>query len=77
MYFKAKVRTEVPPFPSDWVLTKILAPGATRRWNPELQLILLMLIETGCRPSEVINLRVEDFHMDALVPYIAIQARTD
>ena len=54
-----------------------LRQGATRRWNPELQLILLMLIETGCRPSEIINLRIEDFHMDGPVPYIAIRARTD
>lgn len=77
MHFKAKARTEVPPFSSDWVCKKILAPGATRRWNPELQLILLMLIETGCRPSEIINLRIEDFHMDGPVPYIAIRARTD
>lgn len=36
-----------------------------------------MLIETGCRPSEIINLRVEDFHIEELVPYISISARTD
>lgn len=77
MHFKAKARTEVPPFSSEWVKTKILAPGATRKWRPELQLITLMLIETGCRPSEIINLRVEDFHMHASVPYISIRARTD
>lgn len=75
MHFKAKARTEVPPFSSEWVRTKFLAPGATRKWRPELQLILLMLVETGCRPSEVINLRVEDFHMDEPVPYISIRAR--
>ena len=77
MHFKAKARTEVPPFSSNWVREKILAPGATRKWRPELQLITLMLIETGCRPSEIINLRVEDFHIDEPVPYISIRARTD
>jgi len=77
MHFKAKARTEVPPFSSDWVREKILAPGATRKWRPELQLITLMLIETGCRPSEIINLRVDDFHIDEPVPYISIRARTD
>lgn len=77
MHFKAKARTEVPPFSSKWVRTRILVPGATRKWRPELQLITLMLIETGCRPSEIINLRVEDFHLDAPVPYISIKARTD
>ena len=77
MHFKAKTRVEVPPFSSDWVRAKVLAPGATRKWRPELQLITLMLIETGSRPSEIINLRVEDFHMDEPVPYISIKARTD
>lgn len=77
MHFKAKARTEVPPYSSEWVRTKVLAPGATRKWRPELQLITLMLIETGCRPSEIINLRVEDFHIDEPVPYISIRARTD
>ena len=77
MHFKAKTRTEVPPFSGEWVREKILAPGATRKWRPELQLITLMLIETGCRPSEIINLRVEDFHIDEPVPYISIRARND
>ena len=77
MHFKAKTRTEVPPFSSEWVREKILAPGATRKWRPELQLITLLLIETGCRPSEIINLRVEDFHIDEPVPYISIRARND
>ncbi|MEE9380615.1 MAG: DUF6538 domain-containing protein [Hyphomonadaceae bacterium] len=77
MHFKARARTEVPPFSSEWVRKKVLAPGATRKWRPELQLIMLMLIETGCRPSEIINLRIEDFRMDQPVPYISIRARTD
>ena len=32
-----------------------------------------MLIETGCRPSELINLRPEDIHVDEKVPYISIK----
>lgn len=77
MHFKAKSRTEVPPFSADWVRTRMLVPGAFRKWRPELQLITWMLIETGCRPSEIINLRIEDFHMDGPVPYISIRARLD
>jgi integrase len=59
------------------VRKNILAPGATRKWRPEFQLITLMLIEAGCRPSEIINLRIEDFHIDEPVPYISIRARND
>ena len=77
MHFKAKTRTEVPPFSSEWVRKKILAPGATRRWRPEPQLITRMLIETGCRPGEIINLRVEDFRIDEPVPYMSIRARKE
>ena len=36
-----------------------------------------MLIETGCRPSEIINLGAEDFHMDEPVPYIAFRVHTN
>lgn len=77
MHFKAKTRTEVPPFSSEWVRKKILAPGATRRWRPEPQLITRMLIETGCRPGEIINLRVEDFRIDEPVAYMSIRARKE
>ncbi|MEL6387144.1 MAG: hypothetical protein AAFR00_07315 [Pseudomonadota bacterium] len=41
----------------------------------ELQLITYLLIETGCRPSEIINLRPEDIHLDCAVPYISIAPR--
>lgn len=54
-------------------------PGARgdRKWRLELQLITRMLIETGCRPGEIINLRFEDFRIDELVPYMSIRARKE
>ncbi len=77
MHSKSKARTEVPPYSSEWVRTKVIAVGATRKWRPQLQLITMMPIGTGCRPGEIINLRVEDFQIDGPVPYIFIRARTD
>ncbi|WP_031555485.1 DUF6538 domain-containing protein [Parvularcula oceani] len=76
IHFKAKSRTEVPPFENDWVQGRILQPGALIGLNLDLQVITYMLIETGCRPSEIINLQPEDIVLEAAVPHIAIRART-
>ena len=76
LFFKARSRVEVPAFEDDWVRTKILKPGGLLGLRPELQLITYMLIETGCRPSELINLRPEDIHLEDEVPYISIKPST-
>ena len=57
IHFTAKIKKEVPAFENEWVRKRVLAPGALMGIRPELQLIVYLLIETGCRPSEVINLR--------------------
>lgn len=75
LYIKQKTETEVPPYSNRWVRTNVLAPGALKGLRPDLQLITLMLIETGCRPSEIINLQPGDIHLDGEVPYISIRAR--
>lgn len=77
MFFKGKTRTEIPAFPNEWVRSRILQPGALSGLRSELQLITYMLIETGCRPSEIINLLPEHIHLDAKVPYISIKPRRD
>jgi integrase len=75
LFFKAKSRSEVPAFPDAWVRGRILAPGALIGLRAELQLITYLLIETGCRPSEIINLRPEDIHLGGDVPFISIAPR--
>ncbi len=75
MFFKSKSRVEVPAFQNEWVQKCILKPGALTGLKWELQLITYMLIETGCRPSEIINLLPEHIHLDAVVPYISIKPR--
>jgi len=75
LFFKARSRTEVPAFADDWVRARILAPGALLGLRAELQLITYILIETGCRPSEIINLGPGDIHLDEDVPFISIRPR--
>ena len=71
---KAKKR---PPFSDDWVRSKILVKGGLDGLLPELFLTICILIETGCRPGEVINLRPEDICLDADVPHLRVAERED
>lgn len=73
--FKETVKAEVPPFENDWVRSKILVPGALDGIKDQARLIVYALFETGCRPSELANLREEDIFLDADAPYISIRPR--
>ena len=73
--FKETVKAEVPPFENEWVRSKILVPGALDGIKDQARLIVYALIETGCRPSELANLREEDIFLDTEAPYISIRPR--
>ncbi|MGJ8564172.1 MAG: DUF6538 domain-containing protein [Alphaproteobacteria bacterium] len=64
-----------PAFSDEWVRSKTLAPEALSGLHPQAQLIVMALIETGCRPSEIANLEPQDIHLDVDVPYISICAK--
>ncbi len=66
-----------PPFSDQWVRDKILVKGALDGLSPEIFLTICILIETGCRHGEVINLRPKDIRLDAPVPHICIDERED
>lgn len=74
----AKVlQREVPPFPTAWIRDTILKSEAHAGLNDEARGILFALVETGCRPSEICNLRPGDIYLSAAVPYIAIRYQED
>lgn len=68
---------DIPPFEDDWVRSKILKPGIFNGLNEEAKLIIYALIETGCRPSEIANLRPEHIKLNQNVPHIQIRARAN
>ncbi len=70
-------QTDVPPFSVEWIRDRILAPGALASLNPQARRILLIMIETGCRPSELCNLQPGAVHLDAPIPYLSIEYRQD
>jgi integrase len=47
--------------------------GALSSLNEDARLIVYALIETGCRPSEIANLRAEHIILDAEVPHLRIR----
>lgn len=50
-----------PDFSRDWVARRLLAPGALDSLNAEAADALLVTINTGLRPSEVLSCPLEDF----------------
>lgn len=74
---KAKQKKLRPPFPTDWIRTKILQPGALDRLNDQARAIVLATIEVGARPSETCNLTSEQIRINAPVPHLAFEERDD
>ena len=63
-----------PPFSKEWVNTKLLATGAFKGLNAEAADTLLVLINTGLRPSEVLSCPLEDFCLEGEIPFIRVAA---
>lgn len=74
---KAKQKKLRPPFPTEWIRTKILQPSALDRLNDEARAIVLATIEVGARPSETCNLTGEQIRLDGPVPHLAFEERAD
>lgn len=71
------LRKRRPPFHVEWIRDKLLALGALAALNNEARAIFLAIIETGARPSEICNLGDETIFVDAPIPYISVEPRTD
>lgn len=63
-----------PPFSRTWIQKTLLAAGALDGLNVEARAILLTMINTGCRPSELAALTANTIHLDHNVPHISIEA---
>jgi integrase len=72
--FKEKGRSEVPAYSEKFIRERLLAPGALDGLGEEARSVLLAMVNTGARPSEIIGARAEDFVLDAEVPHLRITA---
>lgn len=71
--FKNSEPVKRPPFSSEWIREKLLAPKALEGLNDEAEAIFLAMINTGARPSELAGLTSSCIHLDCEVPYISIE----
>lgn len=73
-FFAGKSTAKRASFSDEWVRERILVPGLFDGLRLELRVIIYVLIETGARLSEVVNLRDEDIRLEESVPHIRIRA---
>ncbi|MEP3847673.1 MAG: DUF6538 domain-containing protein [Paracoccaceae bacterium] len=62
-----------PPFSSDWILGKLLAPGALEGLNDQARAIFFVCLNTGARPSEIATLQPERIVLNSNTPHIQIR----
>jgi integrase len=62
------------PFSDKWIKDKLLAPDAMAGMNEEARDVVLAMINTGMRPSEIVGLLPQHIHLDGPVPYVDIRA---
>ncbi|MBZ0217344.1 MAG: tyrosine-type recombinase/integrase, partial [Fimbriimonadaceae bacterium] len=66
-----------PPFSVEWLRTRILKPDVLNKLNQQARDILITMVDTGCRPSEIANIEPADIHLETEIPYIHIRATDD
>lgn len=62
------------PFTVDHIRNVILAPGALDGLNDEAKDVVYIVMETGCRPSEIVNLSKSRIKLEAEIPFIRVEA---
>ncbi|OWY07390.1 integrase [Thioclava sp. F42-5] len=62
-----------PSFSDDWVRDRLLAPGALDGLEPQARAILLVMVNTGLRPSEIAALRPEEIRLGDPIPHLLLQ----
>jgi integrase len=71
--FKEGEAKQRPPFKDQWIRDKILDPGALDGLNKEARCIVLAMVNTGARPSELAALTADQIKLNVNVPHISIE----
>jgi integrase len=62
------------PFAVEFIRDVILAPGKLNELNEEARDAVYAMMESGARPSEIVNLAAAQIVLDAPIPFIRIRA---
>lgn len=71
--FKEKDTGTRPPFSTKWIRDRLLAPGALDGLNGEARDALLVMVETGLRPGEIVNLLPGAIRLGDKVPHVVVE----
>ena len=59
------------PFSKTWIQEKLLVPGALDGLNPQARNLLLMMINSGARPSELAGLKIDHLDLTGEIPMMS------
>lgn len=68
------VARQRPPFEISFIKARILAPDVFDDLNEEARRVVYLMVETGLRPSEIVNLTAKRIVLDHRVPHVVIEA---
>lgn len=71
--FKEGKKRTRPSFSDAWIRDKLLAPGALDGLDDEARTIVLVMVNTGLRPSEIAGLRPSEIQLEDVYPHIALK----
>lgn len=72
MRLQGVVNVSRPPFPVEFVQSRILAEGALMGLNAEARGAVFVIADTGLRLSEAVNLNQTTIHLDCDIPHIEV-----
>lgn len=71
---RGEVEKSRQPFDPAFIQNRLLKGGGLSGLNDDARLVLYVMIETGLRPSEIVNLRAGTICLDASIPHVKITA---
>jgi integrase len=71
--FKEGEAKQRPPFSTDWIRDRLLGAGALDGLNNEARSVVLAMVNTGARPSELAALTRDQIRLQAAVPHISLE----
>ncbi|MBX3566536.1 MAG: tyrosine-type recombinase/integrase [Rhizobiaceae bacterium] len=71
---RGEVEKSRQPFDPWFIQAKLIAGSALEGLNEDARFVLYVMMDTGLRPSEVVNLREGTIFLDAKIPYVKVEA---
>jgi hypothetical protein len=63
-----------PPFDTEYIQDRLLAPSALAGLNPEARRVVFLVADTGLRPTEAVNLNRKTIILDGPIPHVKVLA---